>query len=1087
MFTIIICNLKWIAISNANRMHEFCLESTHEVLGCTLNDEQTFTLGVLAVRKADERLVMLRILDFRQLSQARRTVMAARVKANLRYPGYRIAQIYSIQEYSDKSMILVELYLSTNKTFKCLLSDDVISINRAFKLIFELIYGTSEILDYYLQRNIALTPAILHNAILLPDMLFVSHDDTIVFPHPCITTTDAELGISNRLLKPEHWKRYAPPEVLLMSDTSMDLTIHVLEKSLVWSIGMLASDLYDCVNESDRRVSHLRSMHCDNHNTTIYTPVYVPLAIQTLIDMCLVEDAAARADCHTLIMNLESMQDVLDAPPDHSFESPVTYMNSSLISDEEGFLLLPEAYLYTEGPKLNPESTTVCKALDIYDVLDVCDYPDSLSDDYWEVKDETKMRRQSICCSKTLRSDASYINDTTIKNGHQRSKSEFWSKHSINSALERYIQAASAGYADIVAIYITRCSRQQDKDGITALIAATKAGRHECVSLLTQYEAGLQDAHGLSALMHAVIRNDVKSIQILRVLESRLVDNRGRTALMHAVEHDHYAVLYLLLEEVDIMGADHVSAYDIAVKLGHSRCITILEPYSLQLRALRVARINSYGYTALMFASIQNDVTTVKLLAPTEGGVVAEDGTTALHAAILHNNYLCMPPLLRYERSIVTNDGLTPLELAEKLNRYECIHILRGPAVKGYLPMGLESCLMTEARSGDPERLQAHLDDVCLMSAKGETALMIAAAEGNYRCVKDLLQYEQGMVSPDGWTALMYASMNGHSDCVSLLCIAEAKIINIDGQLAYDIALERGHKACARLLSKHEEYLTIAYRVDELLALDRMDDAIKLLKQPCVPSEALVKCIWNTRGGEFMALWGVLRANADLSILAKHITLEMSVDLNDPELTDLVLKREAKCVSINAERSTLEGLLHKAFLLQKFLVIPVICDYAMSAHLHIFVHKRVGKAIAKRTRLMIAAEAGDLSTVEQNLQYLCYQCKGLCTFQRKKENGSLDECNKTVSSITALMLAAANGHKTCIHALLPELGLRDQASGATALILAIWYGNPAIVRLLLPEAGIADSGGVTPLMHASKRNNKRCMQLIEMYLKTRRL
>ena len=85
------------------------------------------------------------------------------------------------------------------------------------------------------------------------------------------------------------------------------------------------------------------------------------------------------------------------------------------------------------------------------------------------------------------------------------------------------------------------------------------------------------------------------------------------------------------------------------------------------------------------------------------------------------------------------------------------------------------------------------------------------------------------------------------------------------------------------------------------------------------------------------------------------------------------------------------------------------------------------------------------------------------------------------------MLAAANGHKNCVHALLPELGLRDQASGATALILAIWYGNPAIVRLLLPEAGIADSGGVTPLMHASKRNNKRCMQLIEMYLKARRL
>lgn len=183
--------------------------------------------------------------------------------------------------------------------------------------------------------------------------------------------------------------------------------------------------------------------------------------------------------------------------------------------------------------------------------------------------------------------------------------------------------------------------------------------------------------------MYAVLRSDATSVQLLCTAECGLVDDRGMTALMHAVEQDCYQVIHLLIEEVAMINTNHMSAYDIAVKLGHNRCTMILEPYALQLRVHRVARVNSYGYTALMFAAIQNDVATVCQLASEEGGVVAEDGSTALYAAILHNNYLCIPPLLRYERSITTPDGSTPLELAEKLNRYECARLLRSPVVKG--------------------------------------------------------------------------------------------------------------------------------------------------------------------------------------------------------------------------------------------------------------------------------------------------------------------------------------------------------------------------------------------------------------------
>lgn len=175
-------------------MHEFCLEATHKVLRYTSDEEEDLLRGVFAIRKVDEVLVMLRILDFRQLPQTRRTVMTARVKANLRYPSRYLTQIYSLQEAPDKSRILIELYLSTNKTFECLLVEDVISVERAVRLISDLVHGTVELLDYYLQRNVTVTQDLLCNAILLPSTLFILHDDTILFPNPCIATLDADLG-----------------------------------------------------------------------------------------------------------------------------------------------------------------------------------------------------------------------------------------------------------------------------------------------------------------------------------------------------------------------------------------------------------------------------------------------------------------------------------------------------------------------------------------------------------------------------------------------------------------------------------------------------------------------------------------------------------------------------------------------------------------------------------------------------------------------------------------------------------------------------------------------------------------------------
>lgn len=82
------------------------------------------------------------------------------------------------------------------------------------------------------------------------------------------------------------------------------------------------------------------------------------------------------------------------------------------------------------------------------------------------------------------------------------------------------------------------------------------------------------------------------------------------------------------------------------------------------------------GDTGLILSVHYCDPNMVKILAPTEAGLVNNNGATALLVAAELGYLLCCLPLLQYERSIVDSHGCTPLILAARAGNIGCIPFL---------------------------------------------------------------------------------------------------------------------------------------------------------------------------------------------------------------------------------------------------------------------------------------------------------------------------------------------------------------------------------------------------------------------------
>ncbi|MDV6341099.1 ankyrin repeat domain-containing protein [Nitrosomonas sp. Is24] len=221
--------------------------------------------------------------------------------------------------------------------------------------------------------------------------------------------------------------------------------------------------------------------------------------------------------------------------------------------------------------------------------------------------------------------------------------------------------------------------------------------------------------------------------------------------------------------------------------------------------------------TALLKASFFNNHShIVKLLLENDANIDATDegGCTALIQACLANHTETVKLLLDNDAQVnaISVDGYTALIGACIHGNTEIINLLLDKGAKVEIPTEGFTALMHASIRGYSEIVKLLLDKDATNidiydDREGCTALIYASANNHVETVKLLLHKRAAINIPDNEdnTALIYASCNGHIETVRLLINEGADIdaINKNGETALSIAQANGHAEIIRLLIEH--------------------------------------------------------------------------------------------------------------------------------------------------------------------------------------------------------------------------------------------------------------------------------------------
>jgi ankyrin repeat protein len=197
------------------------------------------------------------------------------------------------------------------------------------------------------------------------------------------------------------------------------------------------------------------------------------------------------------------------------------------------------------------------------------------------------------------------------------------------------------------------------------------------------------------------------------------------------------------------------------------------------------------------------------------------DGMTALHWAVQRRDLPIIDALLAAGAKVdITNRvGLKPFYLAAQNGDAAAIARLlaAGEDANAVLTAEGETVLMLTAQTGNPEAVKLLLDrgaDPNVQQFRGQTALMWAAAEGHADVVALLLargadpslsstaSTKQERRPPGGMTALLFAARQGHLDTARALLDGGADVnqAGADNTSPLLIAVVNGHYDVAELL-----------------------------------------------------------------------------------------------------------------------------------------------------------------------------------------------------------------------------------------------------------------------------------------------
>lgn len=180
------------------------------------------------------------------------------------------------------------------------------------------------------------------------------------------------------------------------------------------------------------------------------------------------------------------------------------------------------------------------------------------------------------------------------------------------------------------------------------------------------------------------------------------------------------------------------------------------------------------GDTELINAAKNGNLNSVRILLNTQAGLINNRGKTALICAAERNHIACVCELSPKESGMSDYEGMTALMYGASYGLREVVTALLHP----------------EKRLSRPR--------------DGGTAMMAAAANGHFDCVKVLLDHEHGMQSLDGTTALILAVKFNRRHVAQLLYSTEYDIKDSMGKSARDWATELNRNAILEDMKEYE-------------------------------------------------------------------------------------------------------------------------------------------------------------------------------------------------------------------------------------------------------------------------------------------
>ena len=356
-------------------------------------------------------------------------------------------------------------------------------------------------------------------------------------------------------------------------------------------------------------------------------------------------------------------------------------------------------------------------------------------------------------------------------------------------------------------------------DGWTPLMTASSLGHIKIVELLLQngVDPNVTDAKHRTALMLASDKGHHDTVELLLMKGADPnIQEDGETAILRGCYNGHYTVTELLLKHnADPNLPEHYGWTPLifASMQGHSRIVELLLPRVSDLTAINIKN----GATALMVASLNGHHETVKILlnARHNPNNHSRNGLTALQWSSIKGHYTVTELLLdnNADPNLADYEGRTPLMFASQKGCYKIVQLLL--LQKGVKPN------ITNSETGTTPLIYAtengHHDTVeTLLKARGNpniknkdgrSAIELASLYGHFKIVQLLLNYnaDPNLSTNDGWTPLMAASQEGYTNIVELL-LQKGVDPNVrnkrNGKTALIQASKNGHYDTVQLLIK---------------------------------------------------------------------------------------------------------------------------------------------------------------------------------------------------------------------------------------------------------------------------------------------